>query len=154
MSCPSPRVRSRRSGFTLIELLVVVSILAVLATLVAPMVFRNVGDARSVSARAQVEMLALALQQYRLDNGEYPSSTQGLDALRTLPVSGSVPRNWRGPYLSRMVPPDPWGRAYVYVSPGVVNPGSFDLYTLGKDGKEGGTEEDADVTSWGGPVGR
>ncbi len=146
--------RGRRTGFTLIELLVVIAIIAVLAAVVAPSVFHNVGDAKQSAARSQIELFATALNQYRLDNDVYPTSDQGLAALRTLPSGGDTPRNWRGPYLSRVVPIDPWGRAFVYVSPGVENPQSYDLYSLGRDGKPGGAGEDADVTSWGGSVSR
>jgi general secretion pathway protein G len=142
----------RRSGFTLIELLVVIAIIATLAAVVGPAVFRNVGDAKASAAKSQIDLYALALGSYRLDNDTYPATDQGLDALRTTPASGEPPRNWRGPYLSKIVAPDPWGRAYVYVAPGVVNPTSFDLYSLGRDGRIGGEGEDADVTSWGGPV--
>ena len=144
-------IRPRR-GFTLIELLVVIAIIATLAAVVAPSIFRNVGDAKVSAAKSQIELLSLALNSYRLDNDAFPSTDQGLEALRTPPTSGEAPRNWKGPYLSRVVPADPWGRAYVYVSPGHVNPQSFDLYSLGRDGKEGGEGEDADITSWGGPV--
>lgn len=141
-----------RRGFTLIELLVVIAILAALAALVAPEVLRNAGDARTQAAKSQIEMLGLALDGYRLDNHAYPSNEQGLAALRTLPVSGELPRNWRGPYLRRVVPVDPWGRPYVYITPGRANPSGFDLYSLGRDGAPGGEGEDADATSWGGPV--
>ena len=148
--------RPRREGFTLLELLVVIAIIAALAAVVAPSVFRNVGDAKIASAKSQIEIFGVALNQYRLDNGAYPSTNQGLDALRALPTTvgddGQPPANWRGPYLSRIVPSDPWGRAYVYRAPGAVNPDSYDLYSLGKDGKLGGDGEDADITSWGGPV--
>ncbi|NUO62133.1 MAG: type II secretion system major pseudopilin GspG [Gemmatimonadaceae bacterium] len=150
MSCN--RRRTVRRGFTLIELLVVIAIIATLAAVVAPAIFRNVGDAKTTSAKSQVDLLALALNSYRLDNDVFPTSEQGLEALRTLPVAGEPPRNWRGPYLSKVVPSDPWGRPYVYVEPGRENPSSFDLYTLGRDGKLGGEGEDADITSWGGPV--
>jgi general secretion pathway protein G len=139
-------------GFTLMELLVVIAIIAVLAAVVAPSVFRNVGDAKHAAAFSQIELFATALNQYRLDNDGYPSTEQGLAALRTVPSVGDPPPNWRGPYLSRVVPLDPWGRAYVYAAPGVINPQTFDLYSLGRDGKIGGDGEDADVTSWGGPV--
>jgi general secretion pathway protein G len=150
---PHPRhARGGRSGFTLIELLVVIAIIATLAAVVAPAVFRNVGDAKVSAAKSQIEIFAMALNSYRLDNDSYPATDQGLEALRTLPASGDVPRNWKGPYLSRLVPLDPWGRPYLYVAPGRENPTSFDLYTLGRDGKPGGEGEDADVTSWGGPV--
>ena len=141
-----------RRGFTLIELLVVIAIIATLAAVVAPAIFRNVGDAKTTSAKSQVDLLALALNSYRLDNDVFPTREQGLEALRTLPTIGDPPRNWRGPYLSKVVPSDPWGRPYVYVEPGKENPSSFDLYTLGRDGKIGGDGEDADITSWGGEV--
>lgn len=136
------------AGFTLIELLVVITVIAILAGLVAPMVFRNVGDAKVSAARAQIELFALALDQYRLDNDYYPSSAQGLAALRELPSGEPEARNWRGPYLRKAIPQDPWGRPYVYTSPGQVNPESYDLVSLGRDGALGGTGEDADVTSW------
>lgn len=138
-----------RRGFTLLELLVVITVIAILASLVSPMVFRNVGDAKQTSARAQIESLGLALEQYRLDNDQFPSTAQGLVALRARPSGEPVPPNWRGPYLRKEVPLDPWGRAYVYRAPGTVNPGSYDLLTLGRDGREGGSGDDADVTSWG-----
>ena len=143
---------SRRGGFTLIELLVVIAIIATLAAVVAPQVFRNVGDAKASAAKSQIEIFALALDSYRLDNDVYPSTDQGLAALRVLPTSGDLPRNWRGPYLRKTVPLDPWGRPYVFVSPGRENPQSYDVYSLGRDGKIGGEGEDADITSWGGVV--
>jgi general secretion pathway protein G len=145
-------MRRVHRGFTLIEMLVTIAIIAILAALVAPSVFRNVGDAKVTAARSQIETLALALDAYRLDNDAYPETAQGLAALRTVPVNGAVPRNWRGPYLRRTVPLDPWARPYEYRSPGTANPQSYDLYTLGRDGKAGGEGEDADITSWGGPV--
>jgi general secretion pathway protein G len=145
-------VGRRRGGFTLIELLVVIAIVSVLAAVVAPAVFRNVGDAKQSAAKSQIELFATALSQYRLDNDAYPTTQQGLTALRTMPTVAEPPRNWRGPYLSRVVPLDPWGRPYVYLAPGVENPQTYDLYTLGRDGKPGGNAEDADVTSWGGAV--
>ena len=135
-------------GFTLIELLVVITVIAVLAGLVGPMVFRNVGDAKVSAARAQIELLALALDQYRLDNDYYPATEQGIAALRERPGGTPEVRNWRGPYLRKAVPLDPWGRAYVYKSPGDVNPDGYDLLSLGRDGQPGGSGEDADITSW------
>jgi general secretion pathway protein G len=146
------RRRSRSHGFTLLELLVVVAIIATLAAVVAPSVFRNVGDAKISAAKSQIEALTLALNSYRMDNDAFPSTEQGLEALRTMPTTGDAPHNWKGPYLSRVLPLDPWGRPYMYVSPGRTNTGSFDLYTLGRDGRAGGDGEDADITSWGGPL--
>jgi general secretion pathway protein G len=139
-------------GFTLIELLVVIAIIATLAAVVAPAIFRNVGDAKVDAAKSQIEIFALALDSYRLDNDVFPNSSQGLDALRVLPTAGEPPRNWRGPYLRKGVPRDPWGRPYLYVAPGKENPTSYDVYTLGRDGAIGGDGEDADITSWGGSV--
>jgi general secretion pathway protein G len=124
-------------------------VIAILASLVTPMVFRNVGDAKSATAQTQIEALGLALDAYRLDNDAYPSTAQGLDALRHPPAGDPAPRNWRGPYLKKSVPLDPYGRAYIYKSPGEANRESYDLSTLGRDGRSGGEGEDADVTSWG-----
>jgi general secretion pathway protein G len=152
VSFKSRNTRRRRSGFTLIELLVTIAIIATLAAIVAPTLFGNVGEARRNSARSQIQILSLALDAYRLDNDAYPLSEQTLESLRTFPVTGDAPKNWKGPYLRQLIPLDPWGRAYVYVSPGLVNVNSYDLYTLGKDGRPGGEGEDADITSWNGPV--
>ncbi len=148
-ACPG-RGPSPRRGFTLIEILVVITVIAILASLVTPMVFRNVGDAKASAGRAQVEILGLALDAYRLDNDYYPSSAQGLEALRQLPAGEPAARNWRGPYLKKPVPLDPYGRPYVYRSPGEANPSAYDLQSFGRDGELGGTGEDADITSWGG----
>jgi general secretion pathway protein G len=145
------RYRDSR-GFTLMELIVVVAIIATLAAVVGPTVFRNAGDAKLTAARSQIEIYSLALNAYRLDNDLFPTSEQGLDALRTQPAIGDPPPNWRGPYIAKVVMADPWGRAYMYVAPGRSNPASFDLYSLGRDGRVGGQGEDADITSWGGPV--
>jgi len=142
------------AGFTLIELLVVITVIAILAGLVAPMVFSHVGDAKQSAARAQIELLGLALEAYRLDNDYYPSSAQGLEALRVAPQGDPIARNWRGPYLKKTIPLDPWSRPYVYKSPGDVNPQGYDLLSLGRDGQPGGNGEDADVTSWESAPGR
>lgn len=143
--------RLGRRGFTLIELIVVIVVIAILASLVGPMLFGNVSDAKVQAARAQVEMFGLALDAYRLDNDAYPSAEQGLAALRMMPTTEPTPRRWRGPYLRKDVPLDPWGHPYMFRSPGEVNPTSYDLLSLGRDGKSGGAGEDADVTSWGSP---
>jgi general secretion pathway protein G len=123
-------------------------VIAILASLVGPMVFRNVGDAKTSAIRSQIEIFGLALDTYRLDNDYYPSTAQGLEALRQLPAGEPEARNWRGPYLKKLVPPDPYGRPYIYKSPGEVNRESYDLSSLGRDGQPGGSGEDGDVNSW------
>ena len=135
----------RRSGFTLLELIVVIIVLGLLAGLVAPQIIGRLSDAKSTTARTQIELLSVALDGYRLDNGNYPTTEQGLAALRDKPTRPPVPSNWRGPYLRKAVPLDPWGRAYLYKAPGEKNAGAFDLESLGRDGKVGGDGEDADV---------
>lgn len=137
-----------RRGLTLIEILVVIVVLAVLATLVAPNVFRHVGAARETTARTQIEMLGAALDAYRLDNGRYPSTEQGLASLWQAPTTEPRPANWRGPYLRKAVPSDPWGAAYVYRAPGTQSGGGYDLLSYGADGKPGGEGEFADIVSW------
>ena len=146
--------RPLRPGFTLIELIVVIAIIATLASVVGPSIFGNIGDARVSAAKSQLQIFALALDSYRLDNDVYPSGEQGLDALRAQPSSGEPSRNWRGPYLRQPIPLDPWGRPYLYAFPGIGNPSGYDLSSLGRDGKEGGSGEDADITSWGGAARR
>jgi general secretion pathway protein G len=143
---PSLRSRARR-GFTLIEILVVIVVIAILATLVAPNIFQHVGAAKSATAKSQIEMLGSALDAYRLDNGHYPTTQQGLGALWEMPTV-DAPTNWRGPYLRKPVPLDPWNAAYIFISPGQVNPNGYDLISYGADGKPGGTGEDADINSW------
>jgi general secretion pathway protein G len=142
-------IRRRRppSGFTLIEILVVIVVIAILATLVAPNIFQHVGAAKGATAKSQIEMLGAALDAYRLDNGRYPTTEQGLGALWEKPTI-DPPQNWRAPYLRKPVPPDPWGRPYLYLAPGQVNPQGYDLLTYGADGKPGGENEDADIMSW------
>ncbi|HEV2149692.1 MAG TPA: type II secretion system major pseudopilin GspG [Longimicrobiaceae bacterium] len=140
--------RTGRAGFTLIEILVVIVVIGLLATLVAPNVFRHVGSAKDATARAQIELMASAVDAYRMDNDVYPTTEQGLAALQAEPATEPRPRNWRGPYLRRAIPADPWGRAYVYRSPGTASPATYDLLSLGRDGKEGGEGEDADIRSW------
>lgn len=138
----------RMSGFTLIEILVVVTVISVLAALVAPNVFQHLGTARDAAAASQMEMLGAALDAYRLDNGRYPTTAQGLDALGSAPTTEPRPRNWRGPYLRRDVPSDPWDNPYEYTSPGEANPQSYDLLSYGLDGQLGGEGEAADIRSW------
>lgn len=149
---PSSSAASRRPaagpGFTLIEVLVVIIVLGLLAGLVAPRIIGRVSEAKSATARAQIELFSVALDNYRLDNGQYPTTEQGLAALESKPTADPLPPNWRGPYLRKAVPPDPWKRPYVYRSPGGENALGYDLLTLGRDGVPGGDGEDADVTSW------
>jgi len=141
-------VRSKPQGFTLIEILVVIIVLGLLAALVGPRILGRVSEARSAPARTQIDLLGLALDNYRLDNGVYPTTEQGLAALQEKPSREPLPLNWRGPYLKKAVPLDPWGRPYLYKSPGEHNPTGYDLFTFGRDGQPGGEDEDADITSW------
>ena len=138
----------RSGGFTLIEILVVIAVIAMLAALVGPNVCQHVGTARDATARSQIEMLGAALDAYRLNNARYPTTEQGLAALQVRPTTDPVPNNWQGPYLRKEVPTDPWGRAYLFVSPGEMNTNGYDLVSLGADGEPGGEGEDADITSW------
>jgi general secretion pathway protein G len=141
------RPASPRGGFTLIEILVVIVVISLLAALVAPNVFRHVGAAKDAAARSQIEMLTAALDAYRLDNGRYPTTDQGLDALWTEPTLAPQPNNWRGPYLRKPVPADPWTMPYVYMNPGDLHPNGFDLLSYGADNAPGGEGEDADISN-------
>ena len=135
------------SGFTLIEVLVVVVILGILAAVVVPKFFDKPGQARQVAAKADVQTLVTALNMYRLDNFAYPSTEQGLQALVQKPAGAPEPRNWKaGGYLPHL-PKDPWGRDFVYLSPG--QRGEIDVYSLGLDGQPGGEGENKDVGNWG-----
>jgi len=127
-------------GFTLLELLVVIVIIGLLAGYVAPRYFSQVGKSEVQVARAQIDSLEKALDQYRLDMRRYPNAEEGLDALVAKPVAAST---WNGPYLKKAVPADPWGRPFVYRVPG--EKAEFDLVSLGRDGKPGGAGEDADI---------
>ena len=127
-------------GFTLLELLVVIVIVGLLAGYVAPKYFSQVGKSEVKVARAQVESLEKALDQFRLDMRRYPTAEEGLEALVAKPANATT---WSGPYLKKAVPNDPWGHAYVYRTPGAK--GEFDLFSYGRDGKAGGAGEDADI---------
>ncbi|MGE0710179.1 MAG: type II secretion system major pseudopilin GspG [Planctomycetota bacterium] len=136
----------RHRGFTLIELLLVMIILAVLAALVVPKFAGKSEQARISAATTQIKSLfGTALDVYEADNGAYPSTAQGLDALRAQPSSNPQPRNWKGPYLKGDIPKDPWGNDYVYRSPGTQNPDGYDLLSPGPDGREGSED---DITNW------
>lgn len=147
MLFPSRNIpRSRHAGFTLIELLIVMVILGLLASLVGPRLFGHVGTSKMKAVRAQIEMLGSALDAYRLDIGRYPTTEQGLAALSEKPQSENDAAKWRGPYLKKKVEKDAWGNDYVYKSPGTR--AEYEITSLGADGKEGGTGEDADINSW------
>lgn len=133
-------------GFTLIEILVVVVILGILAALVVPRIMQRPDEARVVAAKSDIRAIMSALKLYRLDNGVYPTTEQGLVALVAKPETGVIPRNWKqGGYLDR-VPKDPWGAEYQYLSPGVN--GEIDVFSLGADGAHGGEGMNADIGSW------
>lgn len=136
-----PPVAAR--GFTLLELLVVMVIIGLLAGYVGPKMFAQIGKSEAKAAKAQINALQKALDQYRIDVGRYPSTAQGLSALVARP--GDEPR-WAGPYLAKAVPPDPWGRSYLYRAPG--QHGDYDLWSQGRDGQPGGDGDDADQVSW------
>ncbi|UVJ46108.1 type II secretion system major pseudopilin GspG [Pseudomonas sp. LS1212] len=143
MSIYPRRALRREQGFTLLELLVVLVVLGLLAGLVAPKYFNQLGKSEAKVARAQIEGLSKALDLYRLEVGHYPTSEQGLQALTAAPTDET---RWAGPYLQKNVPQDPWGRNYVYRAPG--ENGEFDLLSMGKDGQPGGEGENAEITSW------
>lgn len=133
----------RSRGFTLLELLVVMVIIGLLAAYVGPKYFSQIGKSEVKTAKAQIVGFEKALQQYRLDVGQFPSTEQGLQALRARPANAA---KWEGPYLDKALPPDPWGRPYFYASPG--EHGEFDLSSAGRDGRPGGDGLDADIGNW------
>jgi general secretion pathway protein G len=130
-------------GFTLLELLVVMVIIGLLASYVGPKFFSQIGKSEVKAARAQIDALEKALDQFRLDLGRYPTTEQGLAALMERPAGE---QKWGGPYLKKAVPNDPWGRPYIYRQPG--EHGEYDLLSLGKDGQPGGTGEAEDINNW------
>jgi len=146
----SLRNRMRRSGrgFTLIELMVVIVILGILAGLIIPRIMGRPDEARQTKARIMIEGIETALKLYRLDNGFYPTTEQGLRALVEASTIQPVPRNWReGGYLEKgKVPKDPWGNDFVYLSPGTQ--GEMDLISYGADGQPGGEGKNKDITNW------
>jgi general secretion pathway protein G len=137
------REKRRENGFTLIEILVVIIIIGLLAALVGPRLFGKVSTAKLGAAKAQIELFGTALDTFRLDVGKYPTTEEGLKALREKP---SGVEGWNGPYLPKEIPLDPWKRPYIYKSPG--EHGDYDLISHGLDGAEGGEGENQDVVSW------
>lgn len=131
-------------GFSLIEIMVVVVILGILASIVVPNIIRRPDEARIVKAKQDVLAIENALDLYRLDNGVYPTTDQGLIALVEKPTSSPIPGNWK-PYL-KSLPKDPWGRDYLYLNPG--QHGDIDVFTLGADGQPGGKDVDAEIGNW------
>jgi len=136
------------SGFTLIELMVVIVILGILAGLIIPRIMGRPEEARQMKAQVQIESIETALRLYKLDNGSYPTTEQGLQALVEAPTVGELPRAWReGGYLEKgKVPKDPWGNEYIYLSPGLH--GEYDLSSYGADGQPGGDDKNKDINSW------
>ena len=135
-------------GFTLIELMVVIVILGILVSFIAPRLMGRPDEAKQVKARIQMESMETAIKLYKLDNGMYPTTEQGLQALVEQPQTGTLPKKWRkGGYLEkRKVPKDPWGNEFVYLSPGAN--GDYDMISYGADGVPGGEEFDKDINSW------
>lgn len=130
-------------GFTLIELLVAMVIIGILAALVAPSLYQKIEPAKASAARSQIQNFMTGLDSYFLDVGSFPSTREGLDALRRKPAGKSA---WNGPYLRREIPKDPWGNVYIYRAPGRNGP--YEIVSLGADGKLGGEGEAGDIESW------
>lgn len=137
------RIRQKERGFTLIEILVVIIIIGMLAALVGPRLFGKVSMAKQKTAKAQIELFGTALDAFRLDVGKYPTTEDGLKALREKP-SGA--EGWQGPYLPKEIPLDPWNSTYIYKCPG--EHGEYDLISLGLDRVDGGEGENQDIVSW------
>lgn len=137
------RVGRKEGGFTFFEILVVITIIGLLAALVGPRLWGKISGAKQSAAKAQIELFGTALDAFRLDVGRYPTTEEGLKALREKP---SAANNWQGPYLPKEIPLDPWKKSYVYRSPG--EHGDYDIISYGADGVEGGEGESEDVVSW------
>lgn len=139
---------SRHAGFTLIELMVVMVILAILAGLIVPRIMGRPEEARRTKAAIQLQSLETALKLYNLDNGSYPTTEQGLQALVEPPTAGKLPTKWRaGGYLEKgRVPNDPWSNPFIYLHPGIQ--GEYDIISYGADGQQGGEGKDADISNW------
>ncbi|MBF0263871.1 MAG: type II secretion system major pseudopilin GspG [Gammaproteobacteria bacterium] len=136
-----------QKGFTLLEIMVVVVILGILASLVAPQILGRADDARITKAKADITSLETALDLYQLDNHQFPSTNQGIQALVSKPSDEPVPQNYKQGGYIKSLPKDPWGNEYLYLQPGIHNV-NYDLYTLGADGIDGGTGSNADIGNW------
>ncbi|OWJ91855.1 type II secretion system protein GspG [Pseudomonas sp. A46] len=141
------KLRRSQLGFTLIEIMVVVVILGILAALVVPQVMNRPDQAKVTVAKGDIKAIGAALDMYKLDNFAYPSTQQGLDALVSRPSGNPPAKNWNKDGYLKKLPIDPWGNPYQYLSPGSKG-GAYDLYSLGADGKDGGSDNDADITNW------
>ncbi len=143
------RLLTEEAGFTLIEIIIVVVIMGFLASLVGPELMGRVSQSRRTTAKNQLDSFGLALDNYKLDTGRYPTTEQGLKALIEKPSIPPIPSNWIGSYLEKKeIPTDPWGNEYHYRCPGEHNPNKYDLWSLGADGKQGGSGSGADITNW------
>jgi general secretion pathway protein G len=138
--------KARQSGFSLVEILVVLVIMGLLVSIVAPNVMDRADSARIQKVQADFKAIQTALKLYRIDNYMYPTSEQGLEAMVTRPTMAPVPRNWRNSGYLDSLPVDPWGRPYLYLSPGESH--EYDIYTLGADGVTGGEGQNADISVW------
>lgn len=148
MHSPTTVKSNSQHGFTLIELMVVIVILGILAGLIVPRIMGRPEEAKQLKAKLQIESLETSLKLYKLDNGMYPTTDQGLQALTEPPSSGIIPQKWReGGYVEKgRIPKDPWGNEYVYLAPGVH--GDYDLFSYGADGVAGGEGRDKDINNW------
>lgn len=135
--------RHRLFGFTLMELLLVLVVIGLLASLVGPTIYQRIKPAKQTAVRAQIENFSMALDNFYLDVGRYPTNQEGLETLRIKPQSAE---KWNGPYLKKEVPADPWNNPYIYRAPG--RNGGYEIISYGADGREGGEGEDADINSW------
>lgn len=133
----------RSGGFTMMELLIVLVIVGLLAALVGPTLYHQIKPAKQSTARAQIENFATALDSFFINMNRYPTTQEGLEVLRIEPEGDE---KWKGPYLKKEIPKDPWGNPFVYLSPG--RNGGYEIVSFGSDGREGGEEDDADITSW------
>jgi general secretion pathway protein G len=143
------RIFASESGFTLLEILAVLTLLAIIITLVTPNIVKQLQNGQVKATFAQVNSLKSVLNSYYLDNSCFPTTEQGLKALIEKPLTPPEPGNWNGPYLEdQKIPKDAWGQEIKYLSPGIHNPGKFDLYSYGKDKQEGGEGDNADIGNW------